>query len=211
MINFVITGTGRSGTMWASKALTAAGLPCAHEHSCSSWNDDYSDDQVWRDAPHIGESSWQAAPFVGEMRAAGVRVVHLVRDPIEVASSMVTNEMLDPVPTPAGGLWELLPWHQFLTTYIGDRIWRLHPHDRALQFWTDWNKLIEQPDLRWLQPVLDRNVVDLGRLLGRIVDTTEIETVPTDTNRWSQVKRLQRRDFTQVVYDEAMDLWRSYF
>lgn len=206
MIDFVITGTGRSGTMWAAKALTAAGLPCAHEHSCSSWEDDYSDDQVWRDMPGgLGESSWQAAPFVGAMQRAGVPVVHLVRDPIEVASSLVANEMLLPVDdTP-------LPWHQFIAAHIGDHIFRLHPHDRALRFWTEWNKQITEPDLRWLQPVLDSNVVDLGRLLGRIVDTTEMDTVPTDTNRWSPVKGLQRRDFTQVIYDEAMDLWRSYF
>lgn len=207
MIDFVITGTGRSGTMWAAKALTAAGLPCTHEYVCSSWTDTYGDNLAWQSTPRglLGESSWQAAPFVEEMRAAGVKVIHLVRHPLEVASSMVTNDMLLPVDdTP-------LPWHRFIEAHIGDHIFRLHPHDRALRFWTEWNKQITEPDLRWLQPVLDSNVVDLGRLLGRIVDTTEMDTVPTDTNRWSPVKGLQRRDFTQVIYDEAMDLWRSYF
>jgi hypothetical protein len=206
MLDFVVTGTGRSGTMWAAKALKAAGLPCMHETWCSSWTDTYGDNGDWRYAPFGGgESSWQAAPFVGEMQAAGVRVVHLVRDPIKVASSLVGNKMLLPVDG------EPLPWHRFIEAHIGDHIFRLHPHDRALRFWTEWNKQIAEPDLRWLQPVLDSNVVDLGRLLGQIVDTTEMDTVPTDTNRWSPVKELQRRDFTQVVYDEAMDLWRSYF
>lgn len=205
MIAFVITGTGRSGTMWAAEALTAAGLPCAHEHSCSSWDDDYGDDQVWRDMPGgLGESSWQAAPFVGAMQRAGVPVVHLVRHPIEVASSLIGNNMLQPI------LGEPLPWHRFIEAHIGDHIFRLHPHDRALRFWTEWNRQIEQPDLRWLQPVTWVDFRHLGRLLGRVVDFHQIDKVPTDMNRWSPVTRLQRRDFTQAVYDEAMDLWRSY-
>jgi hypothetical protein len=207
VIEFVITGTGRSGTMWAAQALTAAGLPCAHEFTCSSWMDDYSDDQIWRTSPPglLGESSWQAAPFVEEMQAAGVRVVHLVRHPMEVASSLVANEMLLPV---HGGP---LPWHRFIEAHIGDHIFRLHPHDRALRFWTEWNMQIKQPDLRWDQPVTWAEFADLGHLLGRDVDYHQIDSVPTDTNRWSPVKQLQRRDFTQAVYDEAMDLWGSYF
>lgn len=205
MIEFVITGTGRSGTKWAAQALTAGEIPCAHEQACSSWMDDFSDDQVWRDAPRIGESSWQAAPFVGEMQAAGVPVVHLVRHPIEVASSMVSNRMLVP------GEDGILPWHQFITAHIGDWIWRLHPLDRALQFWTDWNKQIKTPDLRWIVPVDDRDLDALSRRLVRPVDVHKAYMVPPTINHWRDVDRLEARQFTQSIYDDAMDLWKSYF
>lgn len=206
MIGFVITGCGRSGTMWAAEALTAAELPCTHEHSCSSWTDDYGDDQIWRDTPaSLGESSWQAAPFVGEMQRAGVPVVHLVRHPVEVASSLVSNQMLLPVDG------ELKPWHKFLSAHIGDWIWRLHPHDRALQFWTDWNRLIEQPDLRWLQPVDVFDLDALSRRVGRQIDVHKAARVPRTVNRRADVDRLERRQFTDSIYDDAMDLWRSYF
>lgn len=212
MIGFVITGCGRSGTMWAAEALTAAGLPCAHEHTCSSWTDDYGDDQVWRDVPaSLGESSWQAAPFVDEMQRAGVPVVHLVRHPIEVASSLVSNRMLLPVQV-SEEVWELKPWHKFLSAHIGDWVWRLHPHDRALQFWTAWNKLIKRPDLRWF---LDHPAEDqfgaLAARLNRPFDASGIEQVPPTVNHRRDVLRLEPRQFTQSIYDDAMDLWRSYF
>lgn len=211
MIDFVITGCGRSGTMWVAEALTAAELPCAHEHFCSSWTDDYGDDQIWRDAPSgVGESSWQAAPFVGEMQAAGVPVVHLVRHPIEVASSLIANRMLLPVQV-SEERWELKPWHQFLTTHIGDWVWRLHPHDRALQFWTDWNKLIEKPDLRWLQPVDMYDLDALSHRVARPIDVHKAAQVPRTVNSRRPVDRLLPQDFTSSVYDDAMDLWKSYF
>lgn len=206
MIDFVITGTGRSGTKWVAEALTAGGVPCAHEHACSSWTDDYSDDQVWRDAPSgVGESSWQAAPFVGEMRASGVLAVHLVRHPVEVASSMIANRMLVP------GEDGILPWHRFITEHIGDWIWRLHPHDRALQFWIDWNLLVKQADLRWEVPVGAVDVSTLANLLGRPIDTHLAFRVPPTVNHWRDVRRMEPGEFTKNIYDDAMDLWTSYF
>lgn len=208
MIEFIVTGTGRSTTKYTAEVLTAAELPCGHEHACSSWMDDYSDDQVWRDAPSgVGESSWQAAPFTDAMQAEGVKVIHLVRHPAEVASSLIGNRML--LPEPEGGA--LLPWHEFIKAHLGDRLWRLHPHDRALQFWVDWNLLIKTPDLRWTAPVTGREIDDLAYLLGRRADTSAIDSVSKQVNHWREVEHLKRRDFTQVVWDEAMDLWRSYF
>lgn len=190
--------------MWTAQALTAAGLPCAHEAACSSWTDEYGDDGLWRTASG-GESSWQAAPFAREMQEAGVKVVHLVRHPAEVASSLIANRFL--LPREDG----LLPWHRFVAEHIGDRIWRLHPHDRALQFWTDWNKQIEQPDLRWLVPVDRFDVDDLGRMLGQVVNLHRINAVPKTVNHRREVERFNETHFTRVIWDDAMDLWRSYF
>lgn len=205
MIDFVITGTGRSGTKWVARALQAGGIPCGHEQACSSWTDDYQDDQIWRESHQVGESSWQAAPFVGEMQAAGVLAVHLVRHPVEVASSMVSNRMLVP------GEDGILPWHRFIVEHIGDWIFRLHPHDRALQFWTDWNKQIKHPDLRWLVPVDSVDVVTLAERLRRPVDIRKAFQVPPTVNHWRDVSRLEARQFTTNIYDDAMDLWKSYF
>jgi len=203
VIDFIITGTGRSTTKYTAEVLTAAGLPCGHEHACSSWMDDYSDDQVWRDAPNgVGESSWQAAPFTDAMQAEGVKVVHLIRHPADVASSMVGNNMLT---------GELLPWHKFIRAHLGDRPWRLHPHDRALQFWIDWNLLVKTPDMRWTAPIGGGEILDLAHLLGRRADLSVIESVSKQSNHWREVERLKREDFTRVIWDEAMDLWRSYF
>lgn len=205
MIDFIVTGTGRSTTKYTAEVLTAAGLPCSHETVCASWTDEYGDDGLWRQA-FGGESSWQAAPFLSAMQAEGVKVIHLVRHPVLVASSMVSNRML--VPEPDGSL---LPWHEFIVEHLGNRIWRMHPHDRALQFWIEWNRMIgETPDLRWFAPVALPDVDDLAYLLGRRIDLSATASIPKQVNHWREVERLKRRDFTRVIWDEAMDLWRSY-
>jgi hypothetical protein len=104
----------------------------------------------------------------------------------------------------------VVPWHHFIEAHIGDHLWRLHPHDRALRFWIDWNKQIETPHLRWHMPVGAREFDGLARLLGRQFDPYQVEKVPKDVNHWKPVTRLDRKDFVESIYDEAMDLWRFY-
>lgn len=206
MIDFIITGCGRSSTQYTAEVLTAAGLPCGHETVCSSWTDEYGDDGLWRTETG-GESSWQAAPFAGAMQAEGVKVIHLIRHPAEVASSLIANEMLcldSPEASPK-------PWHNFATTYIGDRFWRLHPHDRALWFWTEWNLLISAADLHWTAPINESDIHNLALLLGRRADLSALASISKQVNHRREVERLQQKDFTPVIWDEAMDLWRSYF
>ena len=73
----LITGTGRCGTGWMARALTAAGAPCGHEAAFTA--------RRHGDCDWVAESSWLAAPYLD--RLDGVYVVHLVRDPLKTIAS----------------------------------------------------------------------------------------------------------------------------
>lgn len=76
---FLVTGLGHSGTRWAALLFSALGHECGHER--------------WHNfTPYQGmptpDSSWLAMPNLDRL-PAGTRVVHLVRDPLQVLRSML--------------------------------------------------------------------------------------------------------------------------
>ena len=74
-LRLVVTGCGASGTGWAARALTLAGLPCGHEAV-------YQNVGV-QPARFEAESSWCAIPYLVDHS----RVVRLVRNPLHVVRS----------------------------------------------------------------------------------------------------------------------------
>lgn len=91
-VELIVTGTGRCGTGYAAKMLTACGLPTGHK-------DLYNPKVLYAGAPETtagmpGESSWLAAPDVPVLPQR-IKVVHIVRDPLEVVRSMVGIGWLD--------------------------------------------------------------------------------------------------------------------
>lgn len=75
---FVITGSGRCGTKWISRALTAACVPTGHEQVYSHENRG-----AWPEGLR-GESSWMAATMLGVVREP---VALLTRHPLTVVAS----------------------------------------------------------------------------------------------------------------------------
>lgn len=82
----LITGTGRCGTGWMARALTAAGAPCGHEAAFTA--------RGHGDCDWVAESSWLAAPYLD--RLDGVYVVHLVRDPLKTIASRAATPTFRP-------------------------------------------------------------------------------------------------------------------
>jgi len=85
-ISYVVVSTPRSGTGWMHRALSAMGLVCGHETHFVYWlqrHGDPSRDGVW------GDSSWLAAPFLGDL-PKGVVAIHLVRNPLKSIASLVS-------------------------------------------------------------------------------------------------------------------------
>jgi hypothetical protein len=85
---FVITGSGRCGTTWISRALTRAGIPCGHEAVFNPWSPEWPDYLQ-------AESSWVAACELGRLDSLGVPVALLVRHPLAVVKSMVEIGVYD--------------------------------------------------------------------------------------------------------------------
>jgi hypothetical protein len=79
-VRYLVTGTGHSATKWASEVLGSNGSVCGHE---ATWG--YKKYLREAEATLDGESSWQAAAFLGTTEAK--LIVHLVRDPLAVLTS----------------------------------------------------------------------------------------------------------------------------
>lgn len=79
---FVIVGTGRSGTRYISRVLSAAGIRCGHE--------DWWTITGTRAIRLLGDASWLALFNLDGFRG---HVYHQVRDPIEVIASLATTSM----------------------------------------------------------------------------------------------------------------------
>lgn len=122
MVNrFVVTGSGRCGTTWISRALTRAGLPCGHEEAYNPWESDWPEHLV-------ADSSWVAACELDRVR---VPVALLVRHPLAVVRSLVEIGFFG---------WDLdNPFHiplQKAYPFVYD--WA-SPQDRALEMWATLN------------------------------------------------------------------------
>lgn len=86
---FVVTGCARSGTGYTAALLTRLGLPCTHEAVFNPYTvtpPEIPDNQ--------GEASWLAVPFLREL-PEGTTVLHQVREPIAVISSLVSIHFFD--------------------------------------------------------------------------------------------------------------------
>lgn len=118
---FVVTGSGRCGTTWMSRALTRVGVPCGHEEVFNPWP------SAWPD--HLrGESSWVAACKLDEVTEP---LALLVRHPLAVVKSMVEIGFFT---------WDLgNEYHEPLREAFPEVYdWRT-PQDRALETWVALN------------------------------------------------------------------------
>lgn len=87
-MRLIVTGAGCSGTKWAAKALTLAGVECGHERA-------YTPRGPRLDRALAAESSWCAAPYLD----GSVPTFLLVRNPLAVvrsAMAVARGEFLHP-------------------------------------------------------------------------------------------------------------------
>lgn len=81
---FVATGTGHCGTKWFAEVANAAGIRCGHEQVY--WWDDNEAGVSWDG--YQADSSLAVAAHLGRLEPE-VPVVHLIRDPVDVARSFM--------------------------------------------------------------------------------------------------------------------------
>jgi hypothetical protein len=76
----LITGVGRSGTLWMSNVFRELGITSMHESSFTPFRNDLNLSGT------VVETSWLAAPFLDKL-PANTRIAVLVRHPDQVAES----------------------------------------------------------------------------------------------------------------------------
>lgn len=122
-LNYVVAGTGRSGTTTMAKLLTLAGGHCGHEQI---FNHDRAGTlkRIAEPGHFRGDASLAAFAYLTELE--GIATLHLVRHPLEVAGSWLGRGVLEPIgaSTPYGAFLraELPELTEELTTL--DRIGR---------------------------------------------------------------------------------------
>lgn len=162
-LKFIITGTGRCGTLYLSKLLSFCNIFCGHEtiFDYSSWNvilqrifndkkltlskiakDTYGDYLL--DNSIEADSSYMAMPYLNLNVFDSCKFVHLIRHPENVINSFCNylNYFYDE------SFLELNEFDKnylnFIYKHVPDIKKYKNPYDRAAYFYLFWNNQIEE-------------------------------------------------------------------
>ncbi len=117
----IITGCPRSGTGFMARLFTEAGIACGHEQK-------HGFEHGFRVDNPQAESSWMAE--------ADTETIHIVRNPLEVVSSMITRRFLE----------DDMRGNEY-TKFAFDNVPELKGlsgFNRYMYFWIAWNRRIEK-------------------------------------------------------------------
>lgn len=165
-LEYLVTGTGRCGTVFFSHLLTNMGIPCGHEHIFNFQskricfgrliyperrlnsnvsehdflNPNYENKYV-DPKKTIAESSYFLVPYLNEHYLSGIPLLHLVRNPFKVIRSFVDdfNYFKD------GNRIEdknIDLYENFIYTTYPEIKNYTNPYDRAAQYYISCNKKI---------------------------------------------------------------------
>jgi hypothetical protein len=131
-IDFLITGTPRSGTGYIAQILSYLGIECSHERMFNPWEVHY--EEMRSDSRKWGDSSWMAVPYLGKIPPI-TKVFHIVRDPLKTINSIIRTRQVD--------------WPSDYRAFLALHCWgdsNYCPTDiapAAQYFWVTWNSMIE--------------------------------------------------------------------
>lgn len=206
---YLVTGTGRCGTVYMARFLTSLGINCGHEaifdhqglpvaiqrlngqeekiqtSRCSRWNHVTKEDSDgWFVPLNIqAESSYMAAPYLDEPVLDGVKIIHLVRNPLEVLSSWVLDvRFFDPETT------SIEHFRNFIYSHIPIIKEEKTEIEKACRYLIEWNKLIEKTKRdKILVQIEDFPYVDLLNFLDDEIDISKIKELKNKRiNSWKK-------------------------
>jgi hypothetical protein len=230
-MSFLIAGCGRSGTAYYANVLNGSGLKCGHEQFFT-WDDSQNRKRI--DALNessVGESSWYAAPYLGQLR--GRKVVHVVRNPDDVVASfykigLLANSRMIHVTKGHG-------WSRYLTKVfknpklLYDRLLFVKKHRlflekytpcfdldseelRLYEYWYHWNKLIEDECVRHEIPYLRVNLEDTSTNIWEVCRFLGVNLPPKMEAGRNEKNRYKRREFPfeKDVPEKVLELKKRY-
>ena len=157
-MRLLVTGTGRSGTLWAGEAIRSAGVPCTHETA-------FTLDRSLVDGAWVAESSWLAAPFTP---MDDTYVVHLVRHPLAVIASLANRRFTH------NRYYDYAARHVPLLADIAD------PTDRCATYWVHWNRLIVAGERIRVEDV---TAADVSRWAAQVDERARLTDLPPAAHR----------------------------
>jgi hypothetical protein len=163
-LKYLATGTGRCGTVYIARFLTYLQLYCGHESifncdgieeakkrlsgdiqletsTCSLFNEVKNEDTSgWFNSKKLlAESSYMAAPFLGEEILKDVLVIHVLRHPLKVLSSWVLDIKFFSEFIPA----HLIVYKNFILSHSPEIDEEPTEIEKACRYIICWNRLIE--------------------------------------------------------------------
>jgi hypothetical protein len=214
----VVTGCGRSGTLYIASVFRALAIPTSHEQIFVPDRREPPRDMRGFQAA----SSWLAAPFVGALPEPGL-VLHQLRDPRDVIASLLGIRFFRPLrPFPllagAGDAVELGRRAVFgsgrraiRNDYVRFIEWA-DPEilvgreiDRCIRYWIRWNRMIERraPSDAYLRyRVEDLDVALLASVFERAGverGTSEIEDALAGVPRTVNTRRRDDRAIDRLA------------
>lgn len=167
-LKYLVTGTGRSGTVYMARLLSSIGIPCGHEsiftnqglaealnrlegwskadlsecakEKCPDWKIDVNEIKA--------ESSYMAAPYLEHPCLSKAKIIHVVRNPVEVINSFVFGfgYFKSAYPIWDIGRFGLIEddFHKFIYRHVPELGKEMHSLTRACIYYVKWNEMIEK-------------------------------------------------------------------
>lgn len=207
-LKFIITGTGRCGTLYMANLFTSMGFPCSHEAVFTPKGIDWAKEVLSGKQPRtsskisegkrcipfgknvdfVAESSYLAAPFIGEFDA---KVIHVVRHPTKVVASLVGDgfrNFVNKLPTDQIDFPDHLEYEKFMYQNMPELSGDMTQLDRGCLFYVGWNEMIERSGKVELFHRVEDDVEDIKKLLGFVgesyYDNRKCNTVK-ERRKWS--------------------------
>lgn len=207
-LDFLVTGTGRCGTVYMARLLSSLGVMCGHEaifnhdgilkanlrmqgkievktsHVSSVNMLDNKPVENWYDRSKVrAESSYLAAPFLKTKLLENTKVIHVVRNPLDVLSSHVfdvrffEDDLND-------------PYQDFVFTVMPELFSISSPIERGCYYYTNWNKMIEEKHSgEYMLHKVEKNCTkELVEFL-KIKDIDPSKCLATKLNSWNKGRK----------------------
>lgn len=153
-IKYLVAGTPRSGTVYMARLLSSLGIMCGHESIFTTdglngaisilkniknaqTSEVSKDGNTWfNPETQIAESSYMSAPFLNEACLSNCKIIHAIRNPIEVISSIYFD----------ANFWDdeiQRPYRNFVYSHLPELKNIPCKIERTMAFYIWWNELVE--------------------------------------------------------------------
>jgi len=217
-LKYLITGTGRSGTVYMARLFTSVGILCGHEtifdnqgidvakrrlsgevdlilSECSTTKfnpeTDTCENICWHPNVNniVADSSYMAAPFLNDEIFNSTSVIHVVRNPLNVINSFCNKLNYFEKTDPTD------QYEQFIFNYAPELKMNMPQYDRAALFYIRWNQMIEINNPNFVFKIEDNT--DLVLEFLKITSGTECYK-DTNTNVFKKSKDEVFSKFSQI-------------
>jgi len=164
-LTYIITGTGRCGTVFMARLLTGLGIQCGHEAVFGLGNLADAEKKLRGEAPIVNseisnndgegwtlddrlaaDSSYLAAPFLNSYLLQDTPVIHTIRFPLHVINSFVFGFRYFTHAAPESLQSWFCPgnaWQLFIYDHLPILRSDLTVFERAAMYYVKWNEMIE--------------------------------------------------------------------